>query len=141
MKRLVTLVLAIAMLCLCVPAMAEETAPVTAAPSPSTAWSSPPASCPILPPLRPLQHRSGARAARRVNPETGLTEPWLAEEFVTDPEALTLTIKLRQGIQFSDGTDFNAEAVVWNFDKMVEYASRPSWRPARPTRRPTTTPS
>ncbi len=57
----------------------------------------------------------------RVNPQTGDMEPWLAEEFITDPQALTLTLKLRQGVKFSDGTDFNAAAVVWNFDKMAEY--------------------
>jgi ABC-type transport system substrate-binding protein len=57
----------------------------------------------------------------RVDPATGEMQPWLAESFTTDPDALTFTIKLKQGIKFSDGTDFNAAAVVWNFDKMIEY--------------------
>ena len=57
----------------------------------------------------------------RKDPETGDTFPWLAEEFITDADNLTFTIKLRQGIKFSDGSDFNAAAVVWNFDKMVEF--------------------
>lgn len=57
----------------------------------------------------------------RRNAETGDTEGWLVKEFITDPEALTLTLKLNEGIQFSDGTPFNAEAVIWNFDKMVEF--------------------
>ena len=57
----------------------------------------------------------------RRNAETGDTEGWLVKEFITDPEALTLTLKLNEGIKFSDGSDFNAEAVIWNFDKMVEY--------------------
>ena len=60
-------------------------------------------------------------ALGRVNPETGITEGWLAESLTVDPDALTLTIKVRQGIQFSDGTDLNAAAVIWNFDKMAEY--------------------
>ncbi len=60
-------------------------------------------------------------ALGRVNPETGLTEGWLAESLDVDPDALTLTIKLRQGIKFSDGSDLNAAAVIWNFDKMTEY--------------------
>lgn len=57
----------------------------------------------------------------RRNPETGETEGWLAEEFISDPNALTLTVKLRQGIKFHDGSDFNAEAVIWNFQKMSEF--------------------
>ena len=60
-------------------------------------------------------------ALGRRNPETGDTEPWLAESFEVDPDALTLTIQLKQGIKFSDGSDFNADAVIWNFDKMVAY--------------------
>lgn len=60
-------------------------------------------------------------ALGRVNPETGITEGWLAESLTVDPDALTLTIKVRQGVKFSDGTDLNAAAVIWNFDKMAEY--------------------
>lgn len=60
-------------------------------------------------------------ALGRRNAETGDTEPWLAESFTVDADALTLTIALKKGIQFSDGSDFNADAVIWNFDKMVEY--------------------
>lgn len=50
----------------------------------------------------------------------GNVQPWLADSFTTDPENLTMTIKLKEGIKFSDGTDFNADAVLWNFDKMKE---------------------
>mgnify|MGYP000991806351 CR=1 FL=1 len=60
-------------------------------------------------------------ALGRRNAETGDTEPWLAESFTVDADALTLTIKLREGIKFSDGSNFNADAVIWNFDKLVEY--------------------
>ena len=45
-------------------------------------------------------------------------EPKLAEAM---PEAssdgLTYTFKLRQGVKFHDGTDFNAEAVKYNYDR------------------------
>lgn len=51
-------------------------------------------------------------ALGRVDPESGEMTPWLAEEFVTDAENLTFTIKLRQGIKFSDGSDFNADSVI-----------------------------
>ncbi|MCC8103738.1 MAG: ABC transporter substrate-binding protein [Clostridiales bacterium] len=50
----------------------------------------------------------------------GNTYGWLAESITADYDTLTATIVLNQGIQFSDGTDFNAEAVIWNFDKMIE---------------------
>ncbi len=50
----------------------------------------------------------------------GNTVPWLAEEFVTDPDALTFTIKLREGVQFSDGSACNAEAVAWNIQQYID---------------------
>ena len=50
----------------------------------------------------------------------GNTYGWLAKSITADYETLTATIVLNEGIKFSDGTDFNAEAVIWNFDKMVE---------------------
>lgn len=50
----------------------------------------------------------------------GNMQPWLAESFTTDLDNLTVTIKLKKGIKFSDGTDFNADSVIWNFDKMKE---------------------
>lgn len=50
----------------------------------------------------------------------GNTYGWLAKSITADYDTLTATIELNEGIKFSDGTDFNAEAVAWNFDKMVE---------------------
>ncbi|MGN0482263.1 MAG: ABC transporter substrate-binding protein [Lachnospiraceae bacterium] len=52
--------------------------------------------------------------------EDGTTQPWLAEEFITDPDALTFTIKLRDGIVFHDGSVCDAEAVAWNIGKYIE---------------------
>lgn len=46
--------------------------------------------------------------------------PWLAEEFITDPDALTFTIKLRDGVTFTDGSDCNAEVVAWNIQKYID---------------------
>lgn len=52
--------------------------------------------------------------------ENGDTNGWLADSIKVDSETLTCTVTLKQGIKFSDGTDFNAAALIWNFDKMVE---------------------
>ena len=51
--------------------------------------------------------------------EDGTTQPWLAEEFITDPDALTFTIKLRDGVEFHDGSPCNADAVAWNIEQYI----------------------
>ena len=43
-------------------------------------------------------------------------QPGLAKEWSTD-DGLTYTFKLQEGVKFHDGTDFNAEAVVKNFER------------------------
>ncbi|MDE3077091.1 MAG: ABC transporter substrate-binding protein, partial [Chloroflexota bacterium] len=45
--------------------------------------------------------------------------PWLAEKWNVDTAKKTITLTLRQGVKFQDGTDFNAEAVKWNFQHAV----------------------
>ncbi|MCM3006996.1 ABC transporter substrate-binding protein [Priestia koreensis] len=47
---------------------------------------------------------------------TDLT-PGLATEWSTSDDGLVQTLKLREGIKFQDGSDFNAEAVVFNFNR------------------------
>lgn len=49
--------------------------------------------------------------------ETGDVAPHLAESWEEDQAAKTITLKLRTGIEFHDGTPFNAEAVKWNLDQ------------------------
>lgn len=49
--------------------------------------------------------------------DTGALVCWLAESYEEDPEACTLTVKVREGITFHDGTPFNAEAVKWNWEQ------------------------
>jgi peptide/nickel transport system substrate-binding protein len=45
----------------------------------------------------------------------GKIEPDLATGYTFSPDAKTVTITLRQGVKFSDGTPFNAQAVYWNW--------------------------
>ncbi len=47
--------------------------------------------------------------------------PGLAESWEVDPDDKTKWIfKLRQGVTFHDGSEFNADAVIWNFDKQFK---------------------
>lgn len=43
--------------------------------------------------------------------------PGLAKEWTVSDDGLTYTFMLEEGVKFHDGTDFNAEAVVANFDR------------------------
>ena len=43
--------------------------------------------------------------------------PVLATEWEPSPDGLEWTFRLRQGVKFHDGTEFNAEAVKINFDR------------------------
>lgn len=46
--------------------------------------------------------------------------PSLAEKWEISPDGLTYTFHLRSGVKFHDGTDFNAEAVKWNFERWMD---------------------
>lgn len=47
-------------------------------------------------------------------------KPWLAESWEVSSDARSYTFKLRDDVIFQDGTPFNAEAVKWNFDRIVD---------------------
>jgi peptide/nickel transport system substrate-binding protein len=48
--------------------------------------------------------------------------PQLAESWEVKGGGLVYVFKLRKGVKFHDGTDFNAEIVKWNFDRMRDPA-------------------
>ena len=49
----------------------------------------------------------------------GQAVPWLATGWKTDSSGKIITLTLRKGVKFHDGSDFNAEAVKWNLDQAI----------------------
>lgn len=58
----------------------------------------------------------------------GRIVPRLATAFTVSPDGKTWTVKIRTGIRFHDGTPFNAEAVKFNLDRVLDPATRAPWR-------------
>lgn len=50
-------------------------------------------------------------------PGTADAEAALAEKWTPSEDGLTWTFNLRKGVKFQDGSDFNAEATCFNFDR------------------------
>src|SRR5437899_8703011 len=50
----------------------------------------------------------------------GKLVPWLAEAWQSARDGRSVTFKLRRDVKFHDGTPFNAEAVKFNFDRIVD---------------------
>jgi ABC-type transport system substrate-binding protein len=56
--------------------------------------------------------------------------PGLAEKWEQDPaDSKTWIFHLRHGVKFHDGTDFNADAVIWNLERYFNSES-PQFEPA-----------
>ncbi len=51
--------------------------------------------------------------------DDGKFVPWLASGYTMSPDGKTFTFSLRKDVSFSDGAPFNAEAVKWNLDRIV----------------------
>jgi peptide/nickel transport system substrate-binding protein len=50
--------------------------------------------------------------------------PELAESWTTSADGKAITFNLRRGVKFHDGTDFNAEAVKWNIERILNPETR-----------------
>ena len=56
-----------------------------------------------------------------LKPGTTDIEPGLAESWEASDDGLEWTFHLREGVKFQDGTDFNADAVCFNFDRWYNF--------------------
>ena len=61
-----------------------------------------------------ISHLTQAKLVR-INRATQQLEPWLAETFETAPGGKVFTLKLRDGLRWSDGTAFTTDDVLFTF--------------------------
>jgi peptide/nickel transport system substrate-binding protein len=59
----------------------------------------------------------------------GTTElvPGLAKSYSANDAGDVFTFELREGVKFSDGSDFTAEDVVWSIERVISLEGDPSW--------------
>jgi peptide/nickel transport system substrate-binding protein len=57
-------------------------------------------------------------------PVPGTFVPGLADSWEISPDALTYTFHLKQGVKFHDGTPFNAQAVKFTMDRVIDPATK-----------------
>ena len=60
----------------------------------------------------------------RYDPATGTFQPRLAQSLTPNSDLTVWTLKLRSGIKFTDGTDYNAAAVVFNLKRHIDLKGR-----------------
>jgi peptide/nickel transport system substrate-binding protein len=59
-------------------------------------------------------------------PGTTQLQPGLALTYTVTGDGLQYTFTLREGLKFPDGTDLNAEAVVWSIERVLALEGAPS---------------
>jgi peptide/nickel transport system substrate-binding protein len=64
--------------------------------------------------------------------------PALAEKWTVSPDGKTYTFTLRKGVKFHDGSDFNADAVKFNFDRWMDKSFKFHFPPGASTTARTT---
>ncbi len=57
----------------------------------------------------------------------GEIQPALAESWEVSPDGRLITFQLREGVQFSDGTPFDAAAAKANFDQVLQNRKEHDW--------------
>lgn len=63
----------------------------------------------------------------RYAPGSVRVEPELAQSWEFSSDGTVWTFHLRHGVQFHDGTDFNAEAVKFTYDRVLKINLGPAW--------------
>lgn len=54
-----------------------------------------------------------------LSPDDKEFHPYLADSWTVSPDGKVYTFKLHAGVKFHDGTDFNADAVKFSFDRII----------------------
>ena len=53
--------------------------------------------------------------------------PWLAESYQVADDLKSITFKLKQGIKFHDGSDFNVNVAAWSLEQYIKAGSENLW--------------
>ena len=56
--------------------------------------------------------------------QQGKIHPWLATAWEVAPDKSSVTLTLRKGVKFHDGSDFDAEAARWNIQQKIDNKGR-----------------
>ncbi|MBM3303379.1 MAG: ABC transporter substrate-binding protein, partial [Deltaproteobacteria bacterium] len=54
-------------------------------------------------------------------------KPWLATDWDFSEDGRTTTFHLRKDVKFQDGTPFNAEAVKYNLERVLDPETMSQW--------------